>query len=99
MTIRMDTAELKDLLKETAVFSLLSAEEFQDFAAAFEPVRYALGQTVFRAGDMADAFYVVSAGRARVIADKPDGEITVGTLARGEHLGEQGLLHDGRREF
>lgn len=95
----METAELKDVLKQTAVFTLLSDNEFQEFADAFEPVRYTLGQTVFRAGDEADAFYVASTGRARVIAEKSGDEVTVGTLSRGDHLGEQGLLHDARREF
>ena len=99
MTIRMDAAALQEILKNTPMFSLFSADEFQELAAAFESVRYPLGQMVFRAGDASDAFYVVAEGRARVIAEKGGDEVTVGTLNRGDHLGEQGLINDARREF
>ena len=75
MSIRMDTAELQDVLKQTAVFSLFSPDEFQELAAAFEPVRYPLGQMIFRAGEESDAFYLVSSGRARVIAEKSGEEL------------------------
>jgi len=95
----MGPADLQDILKESAVFSLFSPEEFQELSAAFEPVRYSLGQMVFRAGDESDAFYVVAAGRARVIAEKSGEEITVGTLSRGDHLGEQGLINEACRAF
>src|SRR5215467_8568409 len=99
MTIRMDAAELQEILKNTPMFSLFSADEFQELAAAFESVRYPLGQMVFRAGDPSDAFYVVADGRARVIAEKGGEEVTVGTLSRGNHLGEHGLINEARREF
>src|SRR5579862_4805614 len=95
----MDASALKELLHETAVFSLLSDEEFADFAAAFEPVEYRLGQLVVQAGDESDAFYVVSSGRARVVAEHLGDEVTVGTLSRGNHLGEQGLLTHAPREY
>ncbi len=95
----MDTAGLKELLHETAIFSLLSDEELAAFAAAFEPVEYRLGQLVVQAGDESDAFYIVSSGRARVVAEHLGDEVTVGTLGRGNHLGEQGLLTHAPREF
>jgi ATP-binding cassette subfamily B protein len=96
----MDSAELKVLLKETTAFSILADEELKQFGERFELVHYTLGQAVVRAGEEADAFYIVYSGRARVIAVNATGEeVTVGTLSRGLSFGEQGLLTRGPRRF
>ena len=95
----LDTAELQNLLKETTVFSILSDEEVSKFARRCELVHYNLGQTVCRAGDEADAFYIVYSGRARVVAENNGNEVTVGTLTRGNSFGEQALLANSQRSF
>jgi ATP-binding cassette, subfamily B, bacterial HlyB/CyaB len=96
----MDSTELKELLKGTPAFAILSDAELERFGEHFELVHYALGQTVVRAGEEADSFYVVYSGRARVIANDATGEeVTVGTLNRGNTFGEQGLLTTTRRNF
>ena len=95
----MDLTELKKLLKDTAVLSVLSDDELSAFAARVELVHYSLGQPICRAGDVADAFYLVYSGRARVIAASNGTETTVGLLSRGNYFGEQGLLTDSRRHF
>ena len=96
----MDSAELKGLLKETAAFSILADEELKQFGERFELVHYTLGQAVVRAGEEADAFYIVYSGRARVIAVNTAGEeVTVGALSRGLSFGEQGLLTNEPRRF
>lgn len=96
----MDATELKTLLKGTTAFAILSDEELEQFGARFELVHFTLGQTVVRAGDEADSFYVVYSGRARVIANNATGEeVTVGALTRGDSFGEQGLLSHEPRGF
>ena len=96
----MDLSELKELLKETSAFTLLSDDELERFGKHFELVHYTLGQKVVRAGDESDSFYVVYSGRARVIGAGPAGEeVTVGTLTRGNSFGEQGLLTGSPRNF
>ncbi len=96
----MDSAELKGLLKETTAFAILADEELKQFNERFELIHYSLGQAVVRAGEEADAFYVVYSGRARVIAVNGAGEeVTVGTLSRGNSFGEQGLLTKEPRRF
>ena len=95
----MDLTELKRLLKDTSVLSVLSDEELSAVADRVELVHYSLGQPVCRAGDLADAFYVVYSGRARVVAANNGTETTVGLLSRGNYFGEQGLLTDSRRHF
>ncbi|HEY0080775.1 MAG TPA: peptidase domain-containing ABC transporter [Pyrinomonadaceae bacterium] len=96
----MDFTELKELLKDSTAFSILSDEELRRFIERFELRHYRLGQTICRAGDVADCFYVVYSGRARVVSqNNGDEEVTVGTLTRGNTFGEQGLLTDSRRHF
>jgi ATP-binding cassette subfamily B protein len=96
----MDANELKELLRGTTAFSILSDQELEQFGKRFELVHFTLGQRVVRAGDDSDSFYVVYSGRARVIAINSTGdEVTVGTLTRGNSFGEQGLLSHSPRRF
>lgn len=96
----MDLGEIRNLLRETSVFSILSEEELDDVACRCEDVHLTLGKLVCRAGDEADAFYIVADGRARVVAENENGpDLTVGSLTRGDHFGEQGLLTTSRRQY
>src|SRR5205085_9477594 len=63
--------ELIDLLTTGAAFSVLSPTELEDLAAAFEPQRYTVGQTVVQAGDDSDSFQQYGAVTAKVIAISP----------------------------
>lgn len=96
----MNSTELKDLLRATTAFSILSDRELDHLAERFELVHFSLGQTVVRAGDDAEAFFIVYSGRARVIAlDKTGEEVTVGNLSRGDSFGEQGILTTSQRNY
>ncbi len=95
----MNIIEIKELLKDATVFSLLSDEESEEFANRVELVHYSLGQTICRAGEKSDALFIVYSGRARVVSENPYGqEVTLGTLSRGDFFGEQGLLSDARSD-
>jgi ATP-binding cassette, subfamily B, bacterial HlyB/CyaB len=100
MALALDEAELQQLLASTNAFSALSPPELEECASLLELVHFSLGQQVCQAGDEADAFYLVYSGRARVVAETERGEeLTVGTLSRGNHFGEQGLLNNARRQY
>jgi ABC-type bacteriocin/lantibiotic exporter with double-glycine peptidase domain/CRP-like cAMP-binding protein len=59
---------------------------------SFEERTYAFGDAVFRAGDPPDAYYVVVAGRARVVREGPDGsELALNLLLPGATFGESVL--------
>ena len=60
---------------------------------------FGIGAVVCRAGDPADCLYLVYSGRARVVTRANEAAITVGTLSRGDHFGEQALLTGGTRAF
>lgn len=96
----MNSTELKELLRATTAFSILSDRESDHLADRFELTHFALGQDIVRAGDDAEAFFIIYSGRARVIAiDKTGQEVTVGTLSRGDSFGEQGLLTRSQRSY
>lgn len=96
----MNVTELKELFRETAVFSILTDEELTAFAERAELAHYALGQIVCRAGEEGAAFSIVYSGRARVIAENEQGEeITVGALSRGAVFGENGLGAASRNDY
>jgi len=94
----MNSTELKELLRGTTALSILSDQELDHLADRFELVHYTLGQPVMRAGEEAEALFVVYSGRARVIAlDNSGEEVTLETLTRGNTFGEQGLLTNSPR--
>ena len=59
----MNTTEIKELLKDATVFSLLSDDELEQFSTRVELVHYSLGQPICRAGEEPDALYIVYSGR------------------------------------
>lgn len=89
----MNTAEITELLKETPTFSIFFDEELAELAALFQPAHYFLGQTVCRAGDVSDAFYLIYSGAGG--ADSCNGGLKLVDIAHrqwtgiaGRHFGE-----------
>jgi ATP-binding cassette subfamily B protein len=61
--------------------------------ASFVTEHYEFGGVVVREGEPSDAFFVVLAGRARVIATGADGqEVSLDLIGEGEAFGEEGVL-------
>ena len=61
--------------------------------ACLVPEHHAFGTTIVREGADADAFFVVTSGRARVLKSGEHGEeVPLGTLAAGDSFGELALL-------
>ena len=78
-----------DFLARVPLFADLDSMLRHVVARRASVVRLTAGELLFRAGDPADALYVVRAGRVEVIT--PDGE-TARELGRGASIGELGLL-------
>jgi NTE family protein/lysophospholipid hydrolase len=80
------------------LFRGLSHEALRDLEAEFERVHLTGGETLLRQGELADCMYLVVSGRLRAYVERPDGrETVVGEIARGEIVGEMGLLIDEPR--
>jgi CRP-like cAMP-binding protein len=94
----MDIGQRLELLAATSPFDLLDPEEREALAEKVKVKRLKLGDTVFEGGDKGDAFYVIAAGRARVIGkDTAGAETTLNTLSKGEGFGQIALLTDQPR--
>ena len=55
------------------------------------------GEDLFQQGDPSDLIYMVDEGRLEVVRDAPDGLLVLGTIDKGEHVGEMGPLFGLRR--
>ncbi|HEU0187507.1 MAG TPA: cyclic nucleotide-binding domain-containing protein, partial [Gallionellaceae bacterium] len=53
---------------------------------------YAVGETIFRAGDEGDCAYIIEDGSVEVCVNTPDGEQVVKQIGRGELFGEIALI-------
>lgn len=80
------------ILKRVPVFASCDAEQLHLVADRTRLVEYKKGECVYREGDIADSFYIVSTGRLRVFA-QVDGEArTLTVLHNGDAFGEISLL-------
>jgi uncharacterized protein len=78
------------------LFRGLSAAQARIVALMGSLVPFRAGERLWGAGDPADALYVVIDGRLRVSVAREGGERELATHARGDVLGEVGLLHRAR---
>lgn len=96
----MNKDEIRSLLQKTSFVSFLSDEDLEDLIPAFREEKFKLGQTICKAGETGDSFYVVYTGKARIVGFDSEGkEITISTVSKGDHFGEQMLLNGEPSEF
>jgi cAMP-dependent protein kinase regulator len=94
---RIEAAEAIDALP---AFGDIDVEVLNDLAGRVTLTTFASGDTVFRQGDPADAFYIVRRGRVGVEDKDPEtGDTrTLRVLGPGEAFGEIGLLTGAPRQ-
>jgi CRP-like cAMP-binding protein/Zn-dependent protease len=93
---RVEAASLIDALP---AFDDLDEDVLSDLAGRVTLVSVSDGQTIFRQGDEADAFYVVRSGTVHIQDEDVEGGDTrvLTTLDRGDAFGELGLLGSAPR--
>jgi ATP-binding cassette subfamily B protein len=87
-----------EIIRRSSAFRFLSDEHF----AALEPLlreeHYDFGDLIVEQDDPADAFYILTNGRARALKVTSDGEeIPLGVLKPGDSFGEAALAEGGKR--
>ena len=83
------------LAAELPILSFLPAEVASLVVDSFELRSFSFGDTILREGEAADAFYVVTSGRARILKHAERGEeISLQTLRPGDIFGDAGLDGD-----
>ena len=80
------------ILKRVPVFASCTDAQLHLIADRTRLVEYKKGECVYREGDPADAFYIISSGRLRVLATVAGQEKTLTILHNGDSFGEISLL-------
>src|SRR5690606_17486059 len=85
-------------LPKVPIFSELAPQEFAWFVHGMDVKLYEPGETIIVEGELGDAFYIVTAGQARVEKSGAAGEkVRLATLGEGAFFGEFAYLAGTRR--
>ncbi len=86
------------ILKTIPLFSLLSDHQLAALFPAIQHRTYPRHSVMLRAGEKADALYVMLAGRAKVVIDDGEGrQVTLTVISANEFFGEMSLIDDKPR--
>ncbi|MEK6674574.1 MAG: cyclic nucleotide-binding domain-containing protein [Planctomycetota bacterium] len=84
-------------LRGLPLFSDLSETLLHELADRVELIEKEPGEIIFREGEPADSLYVIRVGTVKVSRKAPGGPRVLAYRARGEHIGEIGLLRNEPR--
>jgi CRP-like cAMP-binding protein/Fe-S-cluster-containing hydrogenase component 2 len=88
---------LKEHLRGTRIFNSASEEFLDALAERAELIRIRKGDVICRQGTVADSLCLIRSGFVKVTENRPEGELVLVYLGRGEFFGEVGLLGGGLR--
>ncbi len=92
------TSRAEQVLRSTSLARFVPPEHFERLRDQFEEFHHDFGEFVIRQGTDADAFFVLVAGRLRVLKEQANGEeIALHTLHPGDEFGEAALLETQAR--
>lgn len=92
-----NTAQTREMLKDTVLFSDFSTEEMEEFIELCDPVSARTGELIVRQDDSGDCMYIVVTGSAKVTHHKAGRDIDLATLKEGDFFGELALVDEGPR--
>ncbi len=84
-----------DLIKESSLFKSLPSGG--DSVEWLEELKFNDGSVIFREGDIADRFYLIISGMAKVTKQENGYEKLVALLCRGQYFGEVALIRNEPR--
>ncbi|MBM4389058.1 MAG: cyclic nucleotide-binding domain-containing protein, partial [Deltaproteobacteria bacterium] len=94
----MNIENLKEFIRSVRIFGIFEDAELADLTKRFELKSVSAGELVFNQGDIGDKFYIVYAGRIRIVLkNEKDQEINLGIRAKGDHFGETALITEKPR--
>ena len=93
-------ADSRAILDDLPLLQFLPPDSQELVRNAFTAATYPFGAVIVREGEPGDAYYVLTAGHARVVKNAQNGaadEISLNVLRPGDTFGEIGLLDSARR--
>lgn len=91
----MQFPELEQLLRETFIFSRLTAEQVRTLESAFSLHVLQAGETIATRGQPADGWCIVCFGKVRVLTRSDAASAAPLILERGDTFGDRGLIEPG----
>jgi len=89
---------IRELLTSVELFAEMNEEEIDDLTSLAQIKKLDKDSTIFHAGDLADAVFVVASGRVKVVITSSDGkEFILTVLGAGQVFGEMALLESAPR--
>ena len=86
-----------DAIRSVPLFNSLDDEAAGELRDLLRTRDVAVGDALFRTGDVGDAMYLIESGRVRIaITDEDKKEITLAELAQGDFFGEMAII-DGKQ--
>jgi uncharacterized membrane protein len=87
-----------DVLLEVPLFETMDDSERESLCQLLEPKHFDKGDTIFRAGDVGDCFYIVRSGVVQIFIENFEGEkIILRESDRGEVFGDVSMFDGGAR--
>ncbi len=87
-----DKERILEVLRKSHLFVGLDDDVLQEIAEYFRFAHYKKGDTICKQGEIADRFYLVYRGSARVWQGEEGKERFLATLVAGDYFGEEGLM-------
>jgi HlyB family type I secretion system ABC transporter len=86
------------VLVRSSIFHFVPPEQRERLESLFRPAHFEFGDLIIKQGDLADAFFVLVSGKARVVRTSESGqELSLNLLHAGAEFGEAALLSGGVR--
>jgi CRP-like cAMP-binding protein len=90
--------ESEEFLRGSSLLKFLPQEHYDKLRALFKEQRFDFGDVIIKEGDEADALYILTLGRARILgkSDHTGQEFTMNVLRPGDEFGEAGFFSGGK---
>ena len=85
------------ILRGSALARFVPADHFEQLRDRFEEVRYDFGDVIMRAGEEADAFYILVNGRVRVLTEGAGGAAPRWSIGLPDDSAQQALWYEVTR--
>ena len=97
MTTPIPQGMTLEAIRSVPLFGSLSDDAAHELLTLLKSRAVAAGTSLFRAGELGDAMYLIQSGRVRIAVHDADGrEIVLAELAQGDFFGEMAII-DGKQ--